>query len=326
MKILMKRTNVQFNLGAVLSFIEKILYSLISNPVYAVVYLLYMQQVVVSAFNKKTLENVRNYMIKNKENITWEVNESGFVRTRFPSDIINVTDPVFAELNSTGVSVRTNFWYNLTANLQDAAAHDHPNGFMSYVVSSGYVHAVYNFIEDNQTVANCSDYPKVLKAGAHCTQFSLINKSNKQVINKGSAILDLVDIHQAQPGNTIIFDDNVIHRILTYEKNALTLNIVRQDGKYNTNIFLFPDNQGQVKTVRALLKNDDALAITEKAIELYGLHLDKIEKSNAILQNTLRYEKNKYSVVNHSIFNTTEVLKENTCEAVLDAPILLKNW
>ena len=130
-----------------------------TNPIKLLFYVLCFQTVMVAAFNRKTLQNAHDFLMNNKDDITWEINESGFFRTRFPDEILDLSHPLFSEINGTKFSVRTNFWYNKMEGqhmqLRDAAAHDHPNGFMTYIVKNGYTHAVYDIISKNTSATEC---------------------------------------------------------------------------------------------------------------------------------------------------------------------------
>lgn len=246
-----------------------------------VLYILHIQTLVVSAFNKQTLQNAHDFLVNNKDNVIWEVNESGFVRTRFPMEILDFDGDVIPTSYRMNVSLRCNFWYGerlSSDSLKDAAAHDHPNGFVSYIVAHGYSHEIYQILSRNSTLSECP--PGLIQDKAiHCTTLSIFNKKRSHVTHNGTLLLRSTDIQHAKADDVVIFDDYAIHRILNYQKNALTLNVVQKNGKGKTHILLFPGINEEVKQTRVVLKEGDALPITEKAITLYQEAISRLEKT-----------------------------------------------
>lgn len=275
-----------------------------SYTMYLLMTILYLQHKIAFAFNEKTVRRIRDYLRDHAGEIIWEVNESGFVRTRFPKELVDLQDPMFDGLNKSAISVRSNFWYNVKPDLKDAAAHDHPNGFISYVVSNGYMHAVYHLMKEYPNIDHCVQFYEKLNTDNHCAQSVVIHKQNKSIEYKGTVMLDLVEIHQAKTADIAIFDDKAVHRILSYQSNTLTLNIVREDGKYYTRIFRFPEDKTNVKNTRKVLSGHDASPITKKAIQLYTVHLENLDKFQDREKTIVRYELNKFSFLNQNNHQT----------------------
>lgn len=248
-----------------------------SNPVKLLFYILYFQTIMTSAFNRKTLQNVHDFLIKHKTNISWEINESGFFRTKLTAEVLDLSHPILSELNGTTISVRTNFWYTkMKGNpmqLSDAAAHDHPNGFMTYIVKNGYTHAVYGVSSNNASSAECAPSSD---QKSECATLTIFDKKSKNLFSGGTAQLIHLSTHDAETGDIAIFDDQTIHRILKYQEDTLSLNVVRQDGKYNTNIYVFPDT-GEAKSARVVLTGQDATVITERALQIYREAIDHMD-------------------------------------------------
>ena len=248
------------------------------NPIRMLLLMLYAQTIIVSAFNKRTLQNAHDFLVKNIENVTWEINESGFLRTKFPAEILSLSYSVLSELNGTKVNVRTNFWYNKledrSMNLVDAAAHDHPNGFMTYVINNGYTHAIYDIHFANASATEC---PLNSSQLSNCTNLSIFDKKSKKLFFGGTVELIPSAIHCSNAGDIAIFDDRAIHKILQYRENTLTLNVVRQDGKFKTNIYVFHDDKSEAKSTRVVLSGKKAALITEKAIKIYEEAIHRID-------------------------------------------------
>lgn len=280
-----------------------------------VVYFLCIQTTVVSAFNKKTLQNAHDYLVKNNKNITWEVNESGFVRARFPIDILHPDETVLSylydgNLNDGNLKLRSNFWYGerlKNGSLQDAAAHDHPNGFASYIVANGYTHENYVISSHNHSATECERDLMQERKGQYCANLSIFNKKSAQLTRNGTMQLSVINTQDAQANDIVIFDDQAIHRILNYQKDSLTLNIVRTDGKGNINILLLPGDTGEAKKTREMLAGDDALPITKKAIQLYREAISGLDKTGHLHKRVLRYSRVGDPFLSHS---TSEVRQE----------------
>lgn len=272
----MIRKNVEFLIKSLLM----IGYLSQSNPVKLLFYILYFQAIMVAAFNRKSLQNAHDYLVNHQKNISWEINESGFFRTRLPAEILDFSHPILSELNQTKIVVRTNFWYTkMEGNpmqLSDAAAHDHPNGFMTYLVKNGYTHALYGVASNNASSAECAPNPD---QESECATLTIFDKKSKNLFSGGTAQLINLSTLDAKAGDIAIFDDRAIHRILKYKEDTLSLNVVRQDGKYNTNIYLFPGTQAEAKSARVVLTGEDAAVITEQAIQIYRqaiLNMDNV--------------------------------------------------
>lgn len=286
----------------------------LSNPLYSLIYVLQAQVLSVLAFDKKTLSNVHNYLVSNKDLITWEINESGFVRTKFPNEVLNMDNPVFSTLKETDYYVRGNFWYgpflDASINLRDAAAHDHPNGFISYIVAQGYTHATYKVVAYTPTQKNCP--AELPKSESQCADFFIYDKKNNKLTSNGVAYLSPSEFHSTTNGTIVIFDDNAIHRIEKYQMNTMSLNIVRRDGKYQTNLFVFPQHMGTAKNARKVIANDQALVITEKSIAIYQDALSNMGESQENKGHILNYKSNPISLSNlsSSLFSSKHLTPE----------------
>jgi hypothetical protein len=284
-----------------------------SNPLRFLLYILYMQSMVVSAFNRKTLQNAHDFLIDNKADVTWEINESGFFRTRFPEEVLDLSHPILSELNGTKIYVRTNFWYTRMeenpSQLMDAAAHDHPNGFMSYIIKNGYTHVVYDVFSKNTSAKECD---KNSDPNLECATLTILDKKSKTRVCAGTVQLTQSAIHDAGVGDIAIFDDRAIHRILQYKENTLSLNVVRRDGKYDTNIYLFPGSPGEVKKERVVLNGQDAAVITEEAIKIYReaiCQMDEITHRDTMI---VRYSVDRpANVSQHSFMSQKREATEN---------------
>jgi hypothetical protein len=251
----------------------------INNPLSLFMYVLYLQTLQAVAFNKKTLLNVQNYLVENRLDINWEINESGFVRIQLPIALLDLNQTIFHQENTNLFRLRCNFWYSGELNgvtnerLIDAASHDHPSRFMSYIVNAGYAHEVFKVVSLNTSAIECPS-----NSSKGCTVVNTYHKREKKLEISGVAELTKVEDSSVEPGNIVIIDDATIHRIKGYQANTLTLNTVHLDSKFKTNIYISPFSSSVVKTERVVLRNDDAHIITDKAIELYKLAIKNLDQ------------------------------------------------
>lgn len=307
--------NLQFFVG--LMFVLSSARRGMSYPVQLIFYLLLLHAKYASAFNKKILKNVLTHFEDNIADVAWQINESGFVRARLPIDILDRKDPIFSNYNVSKLSLRCNFWYGeifqSVSTLKDAAAHDHPNPFVSYIVANGYTHAIYEFLFYDSLKNICSEEDMADNRAVKCANFDVFDKvkGKKNVI--GAAYLRLVDVMQSEPGDVVLFDDKAIHRILTYMPNTLSLNVVNHIGKKTTNLFHFPELGGQSKLKRKTIEGKDALPITLSAIKLFQLAIDGISEENKNKGKLLEYTNAKY----RGFFNNNTVIS-----AIPNEPIL----
>ncbi|MDF1684193.1 MAG: hypothetical protein P1U36_06005 [Legionellaceae bacterium] len=263
---------------------------LINHPLSLLTYALYSQAWLTESFNQQTLENVHNYLLKHRLSLTWEINESGFVRIQLPTSLLDFNKTRFSHEDTQDFRLRSNFWYSgplngsVSERLADAAAHDHPRGFMSYIVNKGYVHEVFDVVSYDDTATDCQVEIKQEETD-ECMLLSISNKKQNKFEAAGTAQLKKTEESGVEPGDIVMFDDKAVHRIKEFQADTLTLNAVRLEGDEETHIYIPPHSPSEAKKNRIVLVNDDALKITDQAIEIYRM---AIEKSVALVPDQTR--------------------------------------
>lgn len=239
-------------------------------------------------FNQPTLHNVHKYLIENKGKIDFEKNESGFIRLNFPNWVL-VSDNQIEPLDKNDV-LRANYWFykSLECGMGDESIHDHPRKFQSYIVNGGYEHEVYHLINDNSEKIKINlvnflkleilphfgiNIPIDLTFGNKNFKFA-IDKFNKNITYEGTVILKQSFVESPKKGDIVEIDTNLIHRVSKYhtvsEEKTLSLNIVRNNGKFKTNIFLPEMKTASVKIERDKVSAEEAILATDELIELFS--------------------------------------------------------
>lgn len=86
----------------------------------------------------RLLQYSYEYIVKNKNSIVPEENESGFYR-------INIQAPDFIPQDLKINKLRIHYWPLDTAEyIRDETIHDHPKYFESLIINGGYIHSIYN--------------------------------------------------------------------------------------------------------------------------------------------------------------------------------------
>ncbi|MDF1684553.1 MAG: hypothetical protein P1U36_07815 [Legionellaceae bacterium] len=272
---------------------------LVKSPLSLVVYALSLQTLLVSAFNKKTLENIRDHLIENRLSVTWEINESGFVRMKMPIELIDLNDTFFNQDNIGEYRLRSNFWYSgplegvVSDRLGDAEAHDHPCGFISYTVHNGYLHEVFNVVSRNASALECqasqTNQTNQTNQTDECTLLSSYYKPENTTTFLGTAQLRKTEESGVTPGDIVMFDDKAVHRIKGFKADTLTLNAVRLDGDLTTHIYLRPGESNEVKQSRVKLTGEAAHMITDEAIEIYNIAISRADNFVSDASRILNY-------------------------------------
>lgn len=216
------------------------------------------------AFDVTTLANIKSHLEGNFNETEWEINESGFVRWRMSPDLLSSASDL--EVNSLS-KLRMNYWYkpDVKQDLQhfgDESAHDHPNGFTTYMLKGGYSHELFERCKG----MNLKQHGVKSESRKHFQY----NKKTKALSQFGLVTLRKEKEQNVRPGMRVSFDDKAIHRIKSFQPNTMTLNAVRNDGKQKTNIYVVPDANRKVKTnaQRRRLIGSEAEAVTRSAINI----------------------------------------------------------
>ena len=243
-------------------------------------------------FNQQTLENANKYLTENKHKIKFERNESGFIRTTFP-DWVLVPDAKIAPL-AKGERLRANFWYYVDSDcsMGDESIHDHPSAFQSYIVNGGYEHELYKVNCNGQEDLKFSpslnltkqqlwnlyqkfalSYVVPSEQSERKFKFS-IDKETKKVTYEGVVLLKLTGVEATKRGDVVNIDSRMIHRVSKFHavpgEKTLSINIVRNEGKYITNIYL-PEKKGAaVKTEREKVSDEESSLAAEEMTGLFA--------------------------------------------------------
>ncbi|RUR16020.1 hypothetical protein ELY21_13725 [Legionella sp. km535] len=186
-----------------------------------------------------------------------------------------------------------NYWYydsQHNCGLGDESIHDHPRTFQSYIVAGGYEHEIY------QSATSLSEKIKYnicelmglqyltnryngITAGMSVDfstrnfQFA-IDKTSKEISFVGSVLLKKTSVETTKQGDIVNIDTNLIHRVSKYHtvesQKTLSLNVVRNSGKFTTNIFLPDKKRASVKTERENVSSEEALQATEELLQLFS--------------------------------------------------------
>lgn len=223
-------------------------------------------------FNTGTLANIRKYLSENKEEISVEKNESGFLRVRFedskvPEILTNDQgEPLTEEELENIKALRLNFWQlgNTDHSLGDASIHCHPRGFKSYVIDGGYRAANYEESSNEE--------------GDAYFKFEL-NKPKASVIFLGQFHLKKTEDVHPQEGDTVAIDDTQIHQVTEYNStgvSTLTVNMVLQQGKGLNYIYMGQKQREAVKLTRKNLSSKESIEVVEEMIEILDNKLEKV--------------------------------------------------
>lgn len=180
-------------------------------------------------------------------------NESGFVRINIP--IHKEVRPLFSQLSK----IRLNYWSPETGvDIQPESIHNHPKYFESMIMSGGYDHATYEISDDNKHTSY--DLYRILKEG-----------DNKSFSFIGQAFLRHLKDESFNKGNVVLFNRDLIHRVLKTIPKTLTLNAIFNDrtpeNKSYYNVFLTQNGQlDDVKTSREIILNNKARPFIQEMI------------------------------------------------------------
>ncbi len=172
-------------------------------------------------------------------------NESGFVRINIP--IHKEVKPLFKGISK----IRLNYWDPETGvAIQPESIHNHPNYFESLIIKGGYDHALYEIDDDQKHTPY--DLYRIMKE-ADNKSFSFI----------GQAFLKHLKDETFNKGNVVIFDKDLIHRVLKTNPKTLTMNAIFNgsslDNKSYYNVFLTQNGKlDDVKTSREIISNHKA--------------------------------------------------------------------
>lgn len=220
------------------------------------------------AFDVATLSSVSMHLRNHLNDTEWEKNESGFVRARMPASLIS---------NSSGIDpanlskLRINYWYKPglpkgRENFGDKSAHDHPNGFTTYMLKGGYAHELFRRRDLAESKSRCARG----EVHVECRDHFVYDKKSKSLSELGRTALQKTADQDVHPGMRVDLDDAVIHRIKGFKSNTMTINAVRNDGKQKTNIFVVPGADREVKTneQRKRVQGEEARLVSRSAIEI----------------------------------------------------------
>ena len=104
-------------------------------------------------------------------------------------------------------------------------------------------------------------------------QFS-IDKNSKNISYQGTVVLKKTGVEETKVGDIISVDTNLIHRVSKYHtvpgEKTLSLNIVRNIGKFTTNIYLPEKKVASVKIEREKLTDEDNAMACDEIIRLFN--------------------------------------------------------
>lgn len=141
------------------------------------------------------------YVVKNKDSIVPEKNESGFYR-------INLDAPAFLSKNLGVEKLRLHYWPVDDSNtIKKESIHNHPKYFESFIINGGYKHSIYSMHTE--------------PSAAKTKKFNLfrINKqeaNTKNFDNLGTTFISKDKNEIVKEGKIIVMPTDVIHRVLFF--------------------------------------------------------------------------------------------------------------
>lgn len=158
-----------------------------------------------------------NYLLTNAENLKISTNESGFYRIR-----LNLNTKPHQDI----ISVRLNYWSGEQGLLFKENIHNHPNYFESKIISGGYEHEMFtptNSKDQGSTYIDC-------KLGKD-------NKGINKILTQREIYLTSSKIEKVQAGQILALDTSVIHKIIKFTPNSLSINVVFNNNKIKNQIY-----------------------------------------------------------------------------------------
>lgn len=198
--------------------------------------------------NSKDLALYALQNIYNDENdVTYEVNESGFIRVSFPPP---------ARFQEFSARVRLNYWPKKLDNqaLEIAeSVHTHPQYFESVIVQGGYTHVIY----------------QISDVGAPFRTF-LRDKVKKNAVEQQPVYLEVVKTETLQAGDILGMPTSAIHKVIRALPGTLSINVVYPKTEHNPTFKVFLSKSGKksdVKTERQRVSQEQRI-----------IHLNDINK------------------------------------------------
>lgn len=266
-------------------------------------------KIITREFNQQTLDNTYKYLVDNQDSISFERNESGFIRTTLPDEVLQ-PDAAVAPL-AAGERLRINFWYDDKCGMGDESIHDHPNAFQSFIVNGGYEHELYRVTSAKdpkkflpsmtlQSEELWELYQRFIKnnmegiadkdAMSQKFKFS-IDKATKTVSYEGPVGLRLTGVETTKAGDTVHIDSQMIHRVSKFQavpgEKTLSLNVVRESGKGKTNIYLPERKDASVKIEREKVSKQDAALAAKEMTALFARARKELITTHEATMNTL---------------------------------------
>ncbi len=193
------------------------------------------------------------FLKDNFHRLACQKNESGFVRINIP--IHKEVKPLFKGISK----IRLNYWDPETGvAIQPESIHNHPNYFESLILKGGYDHALYEIDDDRKHTSY--DLYRIMKEG-----------DNKSFSFIGQAFLKHLRDETFNKGNVVIFDKDLIHRVLKTTPKTLTMNAIFNEpsleNKSYYNVFLTQNGKlDDVKTSREIISNHKARPFIQEMI------------------------------------------------------------
>lgn len=151
------------------------------------------------------LKKTYTFLDQNKEDLTFEKNDSGFVRLNLPSDIS--TNPEISKL-------RVNYW---PSDQEEAAnperLHSHPKAFESYILHGGYTHEICT---EDETGTDVQNKYQITKFSKKDMKFDFIKTVKLECNHTETKVKN----------DKNFVDELIIHRIISSQPKTLTFNAV----------------------------------------------------------------------------------------------------
>ena len=158
-----------------------------------------------------------NYLRTNAKNLKISTNESGFYRIR-----LNLNTKPHQDI----ISVRLNYWSGEQGLLFKENIHNHPNYFESKIISGGYEHEIF-LPTDSKTKASSYISCKLGKDA----------KGINKILAQQKVYLTSSKIEKVQAGQILALETSVIHKILKFTPNSLSINAVFNNKKTKNQIY-----------------------------------------------------------------------------------------
>jgi len=201
---------------------------------------------------KELATYTQSFLQEHMDKLACQKNESGFVR-------INVPVSKTIKSNFDGIEkVRLNYWSPVAGvTIRPESIHTHPNYFESFIINGGYSHAVY---QPGDKKNKMFDLYRILK-----------NNDEKSFAFIGRTKLKHVKDESVEKGSIVIFNKDLIHKVLATQPETLTLNATfnapKDEDQSSYNVYLSKKGTlDDIRTTRDIIVNNKSKPLIQEIV------------------------------------------------------------